>query len=325
MTGFTEQLVAAASRRNARIAFPDAVDERTLLAAARLLAGKIACPILVGNKVEIQALAQGAGISLGGIDVVEPGSSELLITYAEMYVEKRREKGETMPTALEKMHDPLYVAGMMLVAGAADCCVAGAYSTTGNVLRAGISTVGLAAGCGIVSSYFLMALTDGRVLAYADCGVVPEPTPEQLADIAAETSENYRKITGETPVVAFLSFSTKGSAEHASVVKVRRAAEIFRSKSPDVLSDGELQADAALIPGIAARKAPGSPVSGRANVLIFPDLNAGNIAYKLTERLAGARAFGPIIQGLAKPYCDLSRGCSADDIVFTAAIAAQMF
>jgi phosphate acetyltransferase len=222
------------------------------------------------------------------------------------------------------MNDPLIFAGMMLVAGDANCCIAGAYSTTGSVLRAGISTIGLEEGSNIVSSFFLMLMPDGRVFAYADCGVVPDPSAAQLADIAGSTSSNFQKITGETPRVAFLSFSTKGSAEHPSVVKVREAAALFREKNPGIVSDGELQADAALIPRIAARKAPGSPLEGNSNVLIFPDLNSGNIAYKLTERLAGAQAFGPIIQGLARPFCDLSRGCSSSDIVNITAIAVQM-
>ncbi|HYF04098.1 MAG TPA: phosphate acyltransferase, partial [Patescibacteria group bacterium] len=207
--------------------------------------------------------------------------------------------------------------------GRVDGCVAGSLSTTGDVIRAGIQTVGTAEGIKTVSSYFLMVLAD-RVLAYADCGVLPEPTAEQLSEIAFTTAQNFKNVTEGEPRVAFLSFSTKGSAAHPSVVKMQQAFEIFKKNAPDIIADGELQFDAAFMPQVSARKAPGSPLKGEANVFIFPDLNAGNIAYKITERLAGAQAIGPIVQGLRRPYCDLSRGCCANDIVDVTAISCLM-
>jgi phosphate acetyltransferase len=211
----------------------------------------------------------------------------------------------------------------MLETGRVNAVVGGNLSSTGDVIRAAIHTVGTAPGISTVSSYFLMVLPD-RLLSYADGAVVPNPTDAQLADIAVTTAKNYKAVTGRDPLVAMLSFSTKGSASHPDVDKVVSAVKIARDKAPDLLLDGELQADAALIPSIGERKCKGSPVAGKANVLIFPDLDAGNIAYKLTERLAGAEAIGPIVQGLNKPYCDLSRGCSADDMVNVAAICSLM-
>lgn len=324
MPNFLQKLQDKAALINARVAFPDATDVRTLRAANELSARQLARPILVGDARQIKELAEKEGITIDTLQIAEPASSERFEEYASIFKEKRRAKGISQEEARKTTLDPLYYAGMMLNAGETDCCVAGSLSTTGDVLRAAITTVGLRPNCNIASSYFLMLLADGRLLAYADCSVTPEPTAEQLADIAAATAENFEKITDETARVAFLSFSTKGSAEHSSTVKMRRATEIFHEKFPHITADGELQADAALVPETARRKAPGSPLEGKANTLIFPDLNAGNIAYKLTERLAGAQALGPIVQGLAKPYCDLSRGCSVSDIINITAIAAQM-
>ncbi len=324
-TEFILQIHRAAAMRKSRIAFPDACDARTLIAALDICARKIAQPILIGKASEINQLAEKEKINIQELTIIEPEHHEKFEKYSISFVEKRRSKGISIESARKLMTDPLYFAGMMLSCGDADCCVAGSYSTTGNVLRAGIQTVGLHPQSSVVSSYFLMLLADGRAMAFADCGVVPDPTTNQLTGIAFATAANFHKVTDENPRVAFLSFSTKGSAEHSSVVKVREAAQLFKEQYPSIISDGELQADAALIEHVAERKAPDSPIKGNANVLIFPDLNSGNIAYKLVERLAGAQAFGPIIQGLEKPYCDLSRGCSSADIVNTAAITAQMW
>jgi phosphate acetyltransferase len=320
---FLETLFSKTAAFSRSILFPDALDERTLAAARALADRSIVKPILCGEAEALRQMAKDRALSLEGVDILDPKDSERLALYAEDLYELRKEKGVTREGALELALNPLYFAALALRRGDADGAVGGSISATSDVLRAGIQALGVQAGIKTVSSFFLMVFPD-RELAFADCGVVPAPTPPQLADIAIATAQNYERLTGNAPVVAFLSFSTKGSAEHESVARVREALQITRERSPNLIADGELQFDAAFVPSVGARKAPGSPVAGKANVFIFPDLNAGNIGYKIAERLGGAQALGPIVQGLSKPYLDLSRGCKTEDIVAMAAIAALM-
>ncbi len=321
--GFIEEIRNKAKQKNLKVAFPDAEDTRSIEAANVLLKEKIAVPHLVGSRTNIEAAAKKNDLSLDGIEIIDPETSEWKEQFAIELYEKRKKKGMTPEEAAETIKEPLYFAGLMLHTDKVQACVGGNVSSTGNVLRAAIHTVGVAPGISIVSSYFIMVFPD-KMFCFADCAVNPDPNSEQLADIALSTAKNYQAVTGEDPKVAMLSFSTKGSAQHEMVDKVVSAAKIVNEKDPNLPCDGDLQLDAAILPKIGERKAPGSKVAGHANVLVFPDLNAGNIGYKLTQRLAGAEAVGPIVQGLKKPYCDLSRGCSSDDMVNVAAICTLM-
>ncbi len=320
---FISEVRNKAKNVNKLVAFPDACDERTLKACAVLRDEKIARPAVVGNTADIEKAAAEFGVNLDGIQIFDPAANPKIDEYANAFYEKRKHKGMTKEKAQETVKDPLYLAGYMLNDNTVDVVVGGNVSSTGDVMRAAILTVGTAPGISVVSSFFIMTWPD-KMYCFGDCAINPNPDEKQLADIAISSAKNFQAITGIDPKVAMLSFSTNGSAEHDMVTKVREATAIVKEREPQLPVDGEMQLDAAIIPAIGAKKFPGSTVAGNANCMIFPDLNAGNIGYKLTQRLAGAEAVGPIVQGLALPYCDLSRGCSVDDMVNVSAICSLM-
>tara|TARA_R110002124_G_scaffold183735_10_gene351262 strand:- start:1416 stop:2369 length:954 start_codon:yes stop_codon:yes gene_type:complete len=298
------------------IVLPRSSDERVVRAAKFLQKEGLADVILLKSEKLSSAI--------NGVEVVDSLTDSRLNEFADAFYQKRKHKGITEEQALETVKDPLFFGASLVSAGYADGCVAGSVSTTGDVLRAAIQTIGLKKGSNVVSSIFLMSFPDGKVFSYGDCAVVPYPTSDQLATIAYDSAISHKLITGEEPKVAMLSFSTKGSAAHERVELVQQAFEKVKEYNIDFAVDGELQFDTAFVESVAKRKAPDSEVAGKANVFIFPNLDAGNIAYKITERLAGATATGPIIQGLAKPMMDLSRGCEWNDIVNTACVTSLL-
>lgn len=324
-----QDIIARAKANKQRIVLPEGTEERTLRAADRLVADGVADIILIGNPAEIKKLADGYGLThIEGATLLDPKTHAKKADYADLLYQMRKQKGMTPEKAAVLVEEPLYLACLMIKAGDADGEIAGAQNTTGDVLRPALQIIKTAPGIGCVSGAFLMFVKDKKygndgILVFADCAVMPNPNASELAQIAVATARTTRDIVGVEPRVAMLSFSTKGSAAHEMVDKVAEATRLAQEMAPEFKIDGELQADAALVESVGSKKAPGSEIAGKANVLVFPTLESGNIGYKLVQRLGDAEAVGPILQGMAAPVNDLSRGCSVDDIYKMVAIAAN--
>lgn len=320
-----EKLIETARDRPAHVVLPEGADERIIVGALRAVREKIAAITLLGETRELEAALEWAGGKPGEIAVIDPASSGFVPAFAEDYLEIRKARLSSPEDAAAAVRDPLVFAAMMVRRGHADGTLAGAIHTTTETVRVAIQVIGPAAGTEVISSFFLMGLGTQRrgeaeAVLFSDCGLVVDPDSAQLAEIALATARSYRAMTGQTPRVGMLSFSTKGSARHHAVSKVSEATRLAKAQAPDLMIDGELQFDAAFLPDVATKKAPESAIAGRVNCFIFPNLDAGNIGYKIAQRLGGAMALGPVLQGLAKPANDLSRGCDADDVFHMIAV-----